>query len=140
MDAFSLASTSRKRVRPLSFSWSQQALSAAFLAMSVFIAFPASAAPLVKERLPLTMSGAGCSEKEAEINKVLQAIPGVISVDFNRVPNHVLVDITPSTVKSADVINRVNEAAASWQCKVEFIEGCISATMPTASATPHEHE
>jgi copper chaperone CopZ len=86
------------------------------------------------------MSGAGCADKEADITKILQAIPGVISVDFNRVPNHVLVDITPNTVKSADVLNRVNDAASSWQCKVEIIEGCISASMPTASADPHQHE
>ena len=120
--------------------WPQQTLSATVLAVSLVISLPASAAPPVKERLPLTMTGTGCSEKEAEINKVLQAIPGVITVDFNRVPNHILVDISPSTVKTTDVINRVNEAASSWQCKVEFIEGCISATMPTASAEPHQHE
>ncbi|MBS0167185.1 MAG: hypothetical protein JSR29_13960 [Nitrospira sp.] len=121
-------------------SLSRLVLSTAFLAVSLFISLPASAAPPVKERLPLTLTGAGCSDKESEIGKILQTIPGVISVDFNRVPSHVLVDITPSTVKSADVINRVNEAASSWQCKVEFIEGCISATMPTASAAPHQHE
>jgi copper chaperone CopZ len=86
------------------------------------------------------MSGAGCSGKEAEINKILQAIPGVLSVDFNRIPDHVLVDITPSSVKPEDVLNRVNETASSWQCKVEIIEGCISAKMPTASAAPHQHE
>jgi copper chaperone CopZ len=120
--------------------WSQQALCAAFLAVSVMISLPASAAPPVKERLPLTMSGAGCSGKEAEINKLLQAIPGVLSVDFNRIPDHVLVDITPSSVKPEDVLNRVNDAASSWQCKVEIIEGCISAKMPTASAAPHQHE
>lgn len=120
--------------------WPQQTLSATFLAMSLVISLPAWAAPPVKERLPLTMTGTGCSGKEAEITKVLQAIPGVITVDFNRVPNHILVDISPSTVKTTDVINRVNEAASSWQCKVEFIEGCISATMPTASAEPHQHE
>lgn len=101
---------------------------------------PTLAAPPTKERLPLTLSGAGCSNKEAEIQTVLQGIPGVISVDFNRVPNHVLVDITSNTVKAADVINRVNETTAAWQCKVEFIEGCISAPMPTASATPHPHK
>jgi len=122
------------------YSWSQQVLSAALLAVGLFTSLPASATPPVKERLPLTMSGAGCNGKEAEINKILRAIPGVISVDFNRVPDHVLVDITPSTVKSADVLNRVNDAAASWQCKVEIIEGCISATMPTASASSHQHE
>lgn len=122
------------------FSWPQQSLSAVFLAASLLISLPVSAAPPVKERLPLTLTGSGCSDKEAEIGKILQAIPGVISVDFNRVPSHVLVDITPSAVKSADVINRVNQAASSWQCKVEFIEGCISATMPTASAEPHQHE
>ncbi len=71
---------------------------------------------------------------------VLQAIPGVTGIYFNRVPNHVLVDITPGTVNTADVIKRVNDAAASWQCKVEFIEGCISASMPTASAAPHHGE
>ncbi|MDH4082742.1 MAG: hypothetical protein OEV99_03630 [Nitrospira sp.] len=74
------------------------------------------------------------------MNTVLQAIPGVVGVYFNRVPNHVLVDIIPNTVKPADVITRVNEAASSWQCKVEFIEGCISAPMPSASAAPHHHE
>ena len=129
-----------KKVCLMPHSWSQPALSAAFFAVTLFITLPASAAPPVKERLPLTMSGAGCSDKEAEITRILQAIPGVLSVDFNRVPNHVLVDIAASTVKSADVINRVNEAASSWHCKVEFIEGCISATMPTASADPHQHE
>jgi copper chaperone CopZ len=86
------------------------------------------------------MSGSGCSSKEAEMTAVLQAIPGVTGVYFNRVPGHVLVDITTGTVKAADVINRVNDAASSWQCKVEFIQGCISAGMPTASAEPHHTE
>ena len=122
------------------YSSSQQALSTVFLAVGLFTSLPALATPPVKERLPLTMSGAGCSWKEAEINKILQAIPGVLSVDFNRIPDHVLVDITPSSVKPEDVLNRVNEAASSWQCKVEIIEGCISAKMPTASAAPHQHE
>jgi hypothetical protein len=86
------------------------------------------------------MSGAGCESKEKEIHEVLQAIPGVIGVYFHRIPDHVLVDINAGTVRSTDVINRVNEVASSWHCKVEFIEGCISATMPTASAAPHQHE
>ncbi|MBS0151796.1 MAG: cation transporter [Nitrospira sp.] len=120
--------------------WFQQVLSTAFLVVGLFISLPASATPPIKERLPLTMSGTGCSEKEAEINKLLQAIPGVLSVDFNRIPDHVLVDITPSSVKPEDVLNRVNDAASSWHCKVEIIEGCISAKMPTAPAAPHQHE
>ena len=120
--------------------WSHLALSAACFAVGLSLSVPASATPPVKERLPLTMSGTGCSEKEAEIGKVLQAIPGVISVDFNRIPDHVLVDITPSSVKPEDVLNQVNDAASSWQCKVEIIEGCISAKMPTASVAPHQHE
>lgn len=118
----------------------QRAVPAVLLIASLSLSLPASATPPTKERLPLTLSGSGCSSKEVEINKVLQAIPGVTSVDFDRVPNHVLVDIVPNTVKAADVINRVNDAASSWQCKVEVIEGCISATMPTASAAPNQHE
>ncbi len=115
-------------------------MSAVFLIAGFFISLPALAAPPTKERLPLTLSGSGCSNKEAEINKALQAIPGVISVDFNRVPNHVLVDITTGTINAQDLINRINNAASAWQCKVEFIEGCISAPMPTVSAAPHQHQ
>ena len=74
------------------------------------------------------------------MNQVLQAIPGVTGVYFHRIPDHVLVDINAGTVTSTDVIKRVNEAASSWQCKVELIEGCISARMPTASAAPHQRE
>lgn len=112
----------------------------ALLLSSLALALPAAANPTIKERLPLTMSGSGCDSKETEMNEVLQAIPGVIGVYFHRIPDHVLVDITPGAVKPAEVIKRVNEAASSWQCKVEFIEGCISATMPTASIAPHQHE
>lgn len=121
-------------------SWSYGAISTTFFLVSLTLALPVLATPPVKERLPLTLTGSGCDSKEIEMNTVLQAIPGVIGVYFNRVPNHVLVDIVPNTVKPADVINRVNEAASSWQCKVEFIEGCISAPMPAASAAPHQHE
>jgi len=120
--------------------WYAQSVTLALVFSSLVLALPARANPPIKERLPLTMSGAGCDSKETEMNTILQAIPGVIGVYFHRVPDHVLVDITPGTVKPADVIKRVNDAAASWHCKVEFIEGCISATMPTASAAPHQHE
>lgn len=86
------------------------------------------------------LSGSGCDSKEAEMNNVLQAIPGVTGVYFNRIPDHVLVDISPSTVKPADVVNRVNAAATSWQCKVELMQSCITADMPSASAAPHHPE
>jgi len=120
--------------------WSYRAITTTFFLASLTLALPVSATPPIKERLPLTLTGTGCTGKETEMNAVLQAIPGVTGVYFNRVPDHVLVDIIPTTVKPADVITRVNEAASSWQCKVEFIEGCISAPMPTASAAPHQHE
>ncbi len=110
------------------------------LSVSLAFALPVVAAPPTKERLPLTMSGAGCGSKEAELTTVLKAIPGVTAVDFHRVPDHVLVDISTGTTNAEDVINRVNNAASTWQCKVEFIQGCISAGMPTASATPHHSE
>ncbi|MEK9141927.1 MAG: hypothetical protein AAB308_12820 [Nitrospirota bacterium] len=120
--------------------WPQRAVPAVLLIASFSISLPAAATPPTKERLPLTLSGPGCDSKETQMTSVLQAIPGVTGIYFNRVPNHVLVDITTGTTNAADVIKRVNAAAASWQCKVEFIEGCISASMPTASAAPHHSE
>ena len=115
-------------------------VAAVVLIASLSVSLPVSANPPTKERLPLMLSGSGCGSKEAEMNKVLQAIPGVVGVYFNRVPDHVLVDITPSTVKPADVIHRVNDAATSWQCKVEIMQSCITADMPAASAAPHHSE
>lgn len=120
--------------------WCTRYVAIVFALSSLALALPAAANPPTKERVPLTMSGAGCDSKEPEMNRILEGIPGVIGVYFNRLPNHILVDINPGTVKSSEVINRVNEAASSWQCKVEFIEGCISATMPAASAAPPQHE
>lgn len=120
--------------------WPQCAVSVALMIASLSVSLPASATPPTKERLPLMLSGSGCDSKETEMNKVLQAIPGVTGVYFNRVPDHVLVDITAGAVKPAEVVNRVNAAAASWQCKVELMQSCITADMPTASTTPHHNE
>ena len=118
---------------------SPRAATAVLLIASLSISLPASANPPTKERLPLMLSGSGCVSKEAEMNKLLQAIPGVTGVYFNRVPDHVLVDITTGTVKPADVVNRVNDAATTWQCKVELMQSCITADMPS-SAAPHHSE
>jgi hypothetical protein len=116
--------------------WRLRAVPAVLLIAGLSVFLPAAATPPTKERLPLTLSGSGCDSKETQITTVLQSIPGVTGIYFN----HVLVDITTGTTNAADVIKRVNAAAASWQCKVEFIEGCISASMPTASAAPHHTE
>jgi hypothetical protein len=120
--------------------WLQRAVPAVLLIASLSISLPAAATPPTKERLPLTLSGSGCDSKETEMTTVLQAIPGVTGVYFNRVPDHVLVDIATGTVKAADVVKRVNDAAASWQCKVELMQSCITADMPTASAAPRHSE
>jgi len=106
---------------------------------SLSVSLPVSANPPTKERLPLMLSGSGCGSKEADMNNVLQAIPGVTGVYFNRVPDHVLVDITTGAVKAADLVNRVNDAATSWQCKVELMQSCITADMPSTEA-PHHSE
>ncbi|MFY4728203.1 hypothetical protein [Nitrospira sp. BLG_2] len=118
----------------------QRAVSAVLLIASLSISLPTSANPITKERLPLMLSGSGCGSKEVEMNTVLQAIPGVTGVYFNRIPDHVLVDIATGTVKPADVVRRVNDAATSWHCQVELMQSCITADMPSASATPHQSE
>lgn len=120
--------------------WCQRYVPVALFIVGLSLSSPAAATPPVKERLPLTLSGSDCGSKEAEMNNVLQAIPGVTGVYFNRVPDHVLVDITTGTVKAADVIDRVNNAASSWQCKVEIRKACINVDMPSASAAPHHNE
>jgi hypothetical protein len=120
--------------------WRHRCVIAVLLIAGLSLSQPAVANPPTKERLPLMLSGSGCDSKEAEMNTLLQAIPGVTGVYFNRVPDHVLVDIISGSVKPADVINRVNAAGTSWPCKVELMQSCISADMPSASAAPHHGE
>ncbi len=120
--------------------WFTILASATLVSANLSAALPASATPPVKERIPLMLSGSGCDSKETELNNVLQAIPGVTGVYFHRIPDHVLVDITPSTIKAEDVVNRVNAAATSWQCQVEVMQSCITAAPPPDSAVPHHHE
>ena len=116
----------------------RRAVPAILLIASLSMSLPVSANPPAKERLPLMLSGSGCDSKEAELNSLLQAIPGVTGVYFHRIPDHVLVDITSGTVRPAEVVKRVNDAATSWQCKVELMQSCITADMPsTSAATPH---
>jgi len=115
----------------------RRAVPAVLMIVSLTVSLPASANPPTKERLPLMLSGSGCVSKEVEMNNVLQAIPGVTGVYFNRIPDHVLVDITTGAVKPADVVNRVNDAATSWQCKVDLMQSCITADMPSSSSTQH---
>ena len=110
------------------------------LVAGLSVSVPAVAHPPTKQRLPLTLLGAGCESREASLNAVLQGIPGVVGVYFNRVPEHVLVDITPGAVMPADVVNLVNAAAASWSCTVEIMQSCITGTPPPKSAAPHPHD
>jgi cation transport ATPase len=117
--------------------WRQTILPALLLLAGLSLSLPASATPPTKERLPLMLSGSGCTSQEEAMNKVLQAIPGVTGVYFNRVPDHVLVDINPGTVKADDVVNQVNGAATSWHCKVEIMQSCISAPPSPESAAAH---
>ncbi len=118
----------------------QHYVSTLLLIAGLAVCLPAAANPPTKERLPLTLTGSDCSSKEAAITTALQAIPGVTGINFNRIPNHVLVDMTGGTISAADVVKRVNDAAASPQCKVEIIEGCISINMPSLSLAPHHSE
>jgi hypothetical protein len=120
--------------------WHRRTASSVLLIAILSVSLPSWANPPAKERLPLMLSGSGCGSKEAEMHTVLQAIPGVTGVYFNRIPDHVLVDITAGSVKASDVVHRVNDAATSWQCKVELMQSCITADMPSASAPPHHSE
>ena len=90
--------------------------------------------------IPAAENNASWHHKSDLSEDVLQAIPGVTGVYFNRIPDHVLVDITSGAVKPADVVHRVNDAATSWQCKVELMQSCITADMPSASTAPHHSE
>ena len=83
------------------------------------------------ERVPVALTGPGCSTHENELSRALLTLQGVNAAHFHRIADHVLVDITVGIIMPEELVHHLNTAATSWQCRAEIMQSCI-----TAAPTP----
>lgn len=84
------------------------------------------------ERVPVALTGPGCSTHENELSRALLTLQGVNAAHFHRIADHVLVDITVGIIVPEELVHHLNTAATSWQCRAEIMQSCI-----TADPAPH---
>ncbi len=87
-----------------------------------------AAAETLHERVALSLSGPDCSSQRPSIGAALAQIPGVSRVDFESVPDHVLVDVArgrvmPEALKMA----AAGTMMPGVQCLADIMKSCISA-------------
>jgi hypothetical protein len=92
---------------------------------------PAGASHAAMERVPVMLTGPGCDTHENELSKALLTLQGVNAAHFHRIPDPVLVDITVGMITPDELVQHLNTAATSWQCRAEIMQSCI-----TAAPTP----
>jgi len=88
---------------------------------------PAGASHAAMERVPVMLTGPGCDTHENELSKALLTLQGVNAAHFHRIPDHVLVDITMGMITPEELVQHLNTAATSWQCRAEIMQSCITA-------------
>jgi hypothetical protein len=80
------------------------------------------------ERMALSVAGPDCSSQRRSIGLALTEIPGVHRVDFESVPDHVLIDVThPSVTLDTLTTAARGSMAAGSRCRIETMKSCISA-------------
>jgi hypothetical protein len=84
------------------------------------------------ERVPVALTGPGCSTHENELSRALLTLQGVNAAHFHRIADHILVDITVGIIVPEELVHHLNTAATSWQCRAEIMQSCI-----TADPAPH---
>jgi hypothetical protein len=93
---------------------------------------PAEASHAAMERVPIVLIGPGCDTHENELSRALLTLQGVNAAHFHRIADHVLVDITVGIILPEELVQHLNTAATSWQCRAEIMQSCI-----TADPAPH---
>ena len=80
------------------------------------------------ERMALSVAGPDCSSQRRSIGLALTEIPGVHRVDFDSVPDHVLIDVTHLSVTSDTLTTAARGSMVSGsRCHIETMKSCISA-------------
>ena len=91
------------------------------------------------ERIPLQLNGSTCPARHAEIATILSATPGVRSVDFTLLSDHVLVDVDSGMLSGQDLLQTIQPVLmADGNCSLTVMQSCITAgsQAPRRSSLP----
>jgi hypothetical protein len=81
------------------------------------------------ERAALTLSGANCSLSPQTMIQALEQLDGIVRVQTNMIPNHLLVDhdgLHRTAEELADFLNQ--QTVANHGCRATVMRSCITAT------------
>ena len=80
-----------------------------------------------QDRVALMLSGPDCSSVQALMVSTLQQHTGILYVDTDLMPDHVLIDIVRQELNEETVAVTANKAMSGNQCLAEIMKSCITA-------------
>jgi arginine deiminase len=109
------------------------------LSLSLFLSIPNTGrAQSEHDRVALLLSGTDCPSVRDMVTTALRQQTGVLQVDPNLVPDHVLIDIVRAHQTEEALTAIANQAIGGGQCRAEVMKSCITADMAAhlPSGTP----
>jgi hypothetical protein len=80
------------------------------------------------ERIALMLTGSSCREAQQTFETALRQTDGVVAVDGNSVPGHLLIDVEEGKTSPRDIVMVVYRSAhVPLSCQVEVMQSCITA-------------
>lgn len=100
------------------------------IGLSLFLsAHETARAESTQDRVALMLSGPDCPSVQKMMAATLRQQTGVLHVDTDLIPDHVLVDIVRQELTAATVAVTANTAMSGSQCRAEIMTSCITANM-----------
>lgn len=98
------------------------------LALGLFLSLPENThAESAHDRVALMLSGPDCPAVQHTLTAALQQHPGVLHVDTELMPDHVLVDIVRQGLTGETLAEAANATIGRSQCRAEIMKSCITA-------------
>jgi hypothetical protein len=98
------------------------------IGLSLFLsAHETARAESAHDRVALMLSGPDCPSVQKMMASTLRQQTGVLHVDTDLMPGHVLVDIVRSTLTDKILVARANAAIDGARCRAEIMKSCITA-------------
>ena len=88
-----------------------------------------------RSRVALMLSGPDCPALRDKVTAALQQQTGVLHVDADLMPDHVLIDSDRQDLTDEFLAAAANTAIAGNRCRAEVMKSCITAEPPS----PHTH-
>lgn len=83
------------------------------------------------------LTGSNCHEAQQTLETALQKTDGVLAVDGNSIPRHLLIDVEEGKTSTHDILTVVHTTiGAPLSCQVEVMQSCISAPKLTRIDPP----